>query len=35
VSEVNRFLDQFRQMQQMMKKVARGGRPPSLPGMFR
>jgi signal recognition particle subunit SRP54 len=35
VSEVNRFLDQFKQMQQMMKKVAKGGRPPSMPGMFR
>jgi signal recognition particle subunit SRP54 len=31
VSEVNRFLDQFKQMQQMMKKVAKGGRPPMMP----
>ena len=35
VSEVNRLLDQFKQMQQMMKKVAKGGRPPMMPGMFR
>jgi signal recognition particle subunit SRP54 len=34
VSEVNRLLDQFKQMQQMMKKVAKGGRPPMMPGMF-
>jgi signal recognition particle subunit SRP54 len=31
VSEVNRLLDQFKQMQQMMKKVAKGGRPPMMP----
>jgi signal recognition particle subunit SRP54 len=35
VSEVNRLLDQFKQMQKMMKNVAKGGRPPSMPGMFR
>jgi signal recognition particle subunit SRP54 len=34
VNEVNRLLDQFKQMQQMMKKVAKGGRPPMMPGMF-
>jgi signal recognition particle subunit SRP54 len=33
ISEVNRLLDQFREMQKMMKKVAQGGaRMP--PGMF-
>jgi signal recognition particle subunit SRP54 len=31
VSEVNRFLDQFRDMQKMMKKMAKGGRPPTMP----
>ena len=31
VSEVNRLLDQFKQMRQMMKKVAKGGRPPMMP----
>ncbi len=36
VSEVNRLLDQFREMQKMMKKMAGGGRMgmPSMPGMF-
>jgi signal recognition particle subunit SRP54 len=28
VSEVNRFLEQFREMQKMMKKMAAGGRRP-------
>ena len=31
VNEVNRLLDQFKQMRQMMKKVAKGGRPPMMP----
>src|SRR3954467_5034803 len=31
VSEVNRLLDQFKQMQQMAKQVAKGGRPPMMP----
>jgi signal recognition particle subunit SRP54 len=31
VSEVNRLLDQFKQMQKMMKNVAKGGRPPMMP----
>jgi signal recognition particle GTPase len=31
VSEVNRFLDQFKQMQKMAKQVAKGGRPPRMP----
>src|SRR6476661_1009902 len=31
VSEVNRFLDQFKQMQKMAKQVAKGGRPPMMP----
>jgi signal recognition particle subunit SRP54 len=31
VSEVNRLLDQFKEMQKMMKKVAKGGRPPMMP----
>jgi signal recognition particle GTPase len=32
VSEVNRLLDQFRQMQKMMKKMGTGGgRPGALP----
>src|SRR6478672_729297 len=31
VSEVNRLLDQFKQMQKMMKTVAKGGRPPMMP----
>jgi signal recognition particle subunit SRP54 len=36
VSEVNRLLEQFREMQKMMKKMAKGGgRPPMMPGMFR
>jgi signal recognition particle subunit SRP54 len=36
VHEVNRLLDQFKEMQKMMKKVAgQGGKPPRLPGMFR
>jgi len=36
VNEVNRLLEQFRDMQKMMKKMANnpGGRPP-MPGMFR
>ena len=35
VSEVNKLLDQFRDMQKMMKKMAGGGgRMPALPGMF-
>lgn len=33
VSEVNRLLDQFREMQKMMKKMAGGGRM-GMPGMF-
>jgi signal recognition particle subunit SRP54 len=35
VSDVNRLLDQFRQMQKMMKKSAAGGRrlPPAMFGM--
>jgi signal recognition particle subunit SRP54 len=35
-SDVNRLLDQFREMQKMMKKMAGGGRMgmPSMPGMF-
>jgi signal recognition particle subunit SRP54 len=35
VQEVNRLLDQFREMQKMMKKMTQGGgggRPPQLPG---
>jgi signal recognition particle subunit SRP54 len=38
VQEVNRLLDQFREMSKMMKKMAAGGpggRPPQLPGMPR
>src|SRR3954463_8690451 len=31
VSKVNKLLDQFKQMQSMMKKVAKGGRPPMMP----
>src|SRR3954468_20161455 len=31
INEVNRLLDQFREMQKMMKKVAKGGRPPMMP----
>src|SRR6266550_3910160 len=36
ISDVNRLLDQFREMQKMMKKMAGGGRAgmPSMPGMF-
>lgn len=36
VNEVNRLLDQFREMQKMMKKMAGGGRMglPSMPGIF-
>jgi signal recognition particle subunit SRP54 len=36
ISDVNRLLDQFREMQKMMKKMASGGRMgmPSMPGMF-
>jgi signal recognition particle subunit SRP54 len=37
INEVNRLLEQFREMQKMMKKMAgkTGGRPPMMPGMFR
>jgi signal recognition particle subunit SRP54 len=37
INEVNRLLEQFRDMQKMMKKMANnpGGRPPMMPGMFR
>jgi signal recognition particle subunit SRP54 len=35
INEVNRLLEQFREMQKMMKKAAKGGRPPMMPGMFR
>jgi signal recognition particle subunit SRP54 len=37
VSEVNRLLDQFREMQKMMKKMGQGGMrvPPSMFGMMR
>src|SRR5438105_1080730 len=36
ISDVNRLLDQFREMQKMMKKMAGGGRMgmPSMPGTF-
>ncbi|HEX2693078.1 MAG TPA: signal recognition particle protein [Gemmatimonadaceae bacterium] len=36
ISDVNRLLDQFREMQKMMKKMAGGGRMgmPTMPGMF-
>jgi signal recognition particle subunit SRP54 len=34
INEVNRLLDQFREMQKMMKKVAKGGGKPPM-GMFR
>jgi signal recognition particle subunit SRP54 len=34
ISEVNRLLEQFREMQKMMKKMAQGGRMPMMPGMF-
>jgi signal recognition particle subunit SRP54 len=34
VSEVNRLLDQFRDMQKMMKKMAGGGGMRMPPGMF-
>jgi signal recognition particle subunit SRP54 len=36
ISDVNRLLDQFREMQKMMKKLAGGGRMgmPNMPGMF-
>jgi signal recognition particle subunit SRP54 len=36
ISDVNRLLDQFREMQKMMKKMAGGGRMgmQSMPGMF-
>jgi signal recognition particle subunit SRP54 len=33
ISDVNRLLDQFREMQKMMKKMAGGGRM-AMPGMF-
>src|SRR5829696_6505348 len=32
VTEVNRLLEQFREMQKMMKKMAGGGRGPNFPG---
>jgi signal recognition particle subunit SRP54 len=37
INEVNRLLEQFRDMQKMMKKMSNspGGRPPKMPGMFR
>jgi len=37
IHEVNRLLEQFRDMQKMMKKMSNnpGGRPPKMPGMFR
>src|SRR3954470_2851898 len=37
INEVNRLLEQFREMQKMMKKMGNspGGRPPTMPGMFR
>jgi signal recognition particle subunit SRP54 len=34
ISEVNRLLDQFREMQKMMKKASSGGRMGMPPGMF-
>ena len=34
ISEVNRLLDQFRDMQKMMKKASAGGRTGMPPGMF-
>ncbi|HMH25102.1 MAG TPA: signal recognition particle protein, partial [Gemmatimonadaceae bacterium] len=34
ISDVNRLLDQFREMQKMMKKMAGGGRMGVMPGMF-
>ena len=38
ISDVNRLLDQFREMQKMMKKMAHGGSGrlgmPPMPGMF-
>jgi len=36
IQEVNRLLEQFRDMQKMMKKMGTkgGGRMPALPGMF-
>jgi signal recognition particle subunit SRP54 len=38
ISDVNRLLDQFREMQKMMKKMAQGGGGrlgmPPMPGMF-
>jgi signal recognition particle subunit SRP54 len=34
VSEVNRLMDQFREMQKMMKKASAGGRFGMPPGMF-
>jgi signal recognition particle subunit SRP54 len=37
ISEVNRLLEQFREMQKMMKKMSQGGGRmgmPSRPGMF-
>src|SRR6184192_2047792 len=35
ISDVNRLLDQFREMQKMMKKMSQGGRGPQFPGMPR
>jgi signal recognition particle subunit SRP54 len=38
ISDVNRLLDQFREMQKMMKKMAQGGGGrlgmPQMPGIF-
>ncbi|MEP7345938.1 MAG: signal recognition particle protein, partial [Gemmatimonadaceae bacterium] len=34
ISEVNRLMDQFREMQKMMKKASAGGRAGMPPGMF-
>jgi signal recognition particle subunit SRP54 len=34
ISDVNRLLEQFREMQKMMKKMAGGGRMGMMPGMF-
>jgi signal recognition particle GTPase len=35
VNEVNRLLDQFREMQKMMKKATGGGRMSMPPGLMR
>jgi len=34
ISEVNRLLEQFREMQKMMKKMSQGGGRMAMPGMF-